>query len=209
MGNVEAIVIEESLFEDTYKALVFAFNYSGEQYDRPLMNRMSDGPQKAGKGLSGVDGAAQSGFIRSEVAALGRLFESTLIARIAPKTIPCQCKKSCCRGHKANPEWRTAIAFLADHMRTHALAGCTSTSLLRSAYVELYFSHKSARARFDRIAEVNNVDRRTVSAHYYKISALLGGVPARGERAAELGLEAEAFNAIDGQLRACGMVGGD
>ena len=38
---------EEPLFDSAHAALVYAFNYSGQAYDRPLMNRLADDPVDA------------------------------------------------------------------------------------------------------------------------------------------------------------------
>lgn len=61
----------EPMFKSAHAALVFALNYSMQQYDRPLINRIAAGHTKEShKGLSGVDGAAQAGMIRAELARL-------------------------------------------------------------------------------------------------------------------------------------------
>jgi hypothetical protein len=52
------------LFRTPQAALVFAFNYSMQQQDRPLMDRLASPAARTGKGLSGVDGAGQAGMIR-------------------------------------------------------------------------------------------------------------------------------------------------
>ena len=199
--------LETHLFTSAHAALVFAFNLSGQCYDRPMMNRMADGQKREGKGLSGLDGAGQAGMIRAEVSALGPLAEAILTARIAPRTTPCHCRSSCCSGYKANAEWTNAIAFLADHVRKTALFGCTSHGLLRREYVRRYFSSKESKVSLDKIAEKYSVDRHTVSAHASKVAAMLGGVTAKKDRNEVPGLESAAMDAIEERLRAIGMVG--
>ena len=78
----------EPLFINAHSALVFAFNFSGQCYDRPMMNRMAAPSVGTGKGLVGLDGAAQAGMIRGEVKSLGKLAEAILIARFAPHSMP-------------------------------------------------------------------------------------------------------------------------
>ena len=80
---------DEILFNSAHGALVFAFNFSGQAYDRPMMNRLATPSVGTGKGLVGLDGAGQSGFIRAEVKAMGKLSEAIIIARIAPRSTPC------------------------------------------------------------------------------------------------------------------------
>lgn len=205
MGSLAEL--ETPLFASAHSALVFAFNFSGQSYDRPMMNRMADGPKRSGKGLVGLDGAGQAGFIRAEVSALGKLAEAVIVARIAPRSIECPCGSSCCSGHKPNVEWSNAIAYLSDHMRRTALFGCTSNGLLRREYVARYFCRKESRDRLEKLAERYGVDRHTISAHAAKVAAMLGGSPAKKDAPAVLGIEDAAMGAIDDRLHAIGMVG--
>ncbi|POR52772.1 hypothetical protein B0G62_10469 [Paraburkholderia eburnea] len=54
----------EKLFRTPQDALVFAFNYSMQRGDRPLVDRLAAPAARTGKGLSGNDGAGQAGMIR-------------------------------------------------------------------------------------------------------------------------------------------------
>lgn len=195
------------LFDTAHGALVFAFNFSGQCYDRPMMNRLAAPAVGSGKGLVGLDGAAQAGFIRAEVQAMGRLAEAILIARISPRSMPCHCRQSCCSGKKPNREWTDAVGYLADHIRTTALSGCTSNGLLRREYVARYFTTKDQRKSLDALAEDHDVARNTVSAHSSKVAVLFGGMPAKGGKPAVIGLESVAMAAIEDRLRAIGMTG--
>lgn len=198
---------DQPLFVSAHAAMVFAFNFASDCYDRPIMNRLADGPRAAGKGLAGLDGAAQAGMVRAEVAALGRLAEAIIIARIAPRSTPCSCKSACCSGKRANKEWLAAISVISDHMRTTALAGCTSHGLMRREYVVRYFAGKDQRRNLEELAEHYKIDRKTISAHCGKVSFALGGSPARNGVSAVTGLEHAAMDAAEERLRACGMVG--
>lgn len=197
----------EPLFESAHGALVFAFNFSGQCYDRPMMNRLASPTFGTGKGLVGLDGAAQAGFIRAEVQALGKLAEAILIARLAPRSMPCHCRQSCCSGKKPNKEWTDAIAFIADYVRNTALAGCTANGMMRREYVVRHFSRKEERIGLDDLAEKHDINRHTVSAHAAKVALLLGGQQAKKDKPAAPGLESAAMNAIEDQLRDIGMVG--
>lgn len=186
---------EDVLFSSAHAALVFALNYSGQAYDRPMMNRLAAPATGSGKGLAGLDGAAQSGMIRAEIKALGKLAEAILIARIAPRWMPCACRAACCSGRTPNCEWTDAVAILADMVRTTALAGCTAHGLLRRAYIVRYMTAKDARCTIEEIASRYEINRKTAEAHYGKVSKYL--------RATEAAAEA----AIDDRLRTVGMVG--
>ena len=207
MGQSATAEVFAPLFESAHGALVFAFNFSGQCYDRPMMNRLASPSLGSGKGLAGLDGAAQAGMIRAEVCAVGKLAEAILIARIAPRSMPCHCRQSCCSGKKPNKEWTDAISYLADYVRTTALAGCTSNGILRREYVVRYFSRKDERVSLEVLAERHDVARNTVSAHAAKVALLLGGVPPKKDRAVVPGFEAMAMDAIEERLRDIGMVG--
>jgi hypothetical protein len=204
---VVEVQMEEALFSSAHAALVFAFNFSGQSYDRPMMNRMATASTGSGKGLVGLDGAGQAGMIRAEVKSMGKLAEAILIARIAPRTTPCSCRASCCSGHKPNKEWTDAISFLSDHVRTTALAGCTANGLLRRECVIRYFTRKDDRRSIEAIAEEHDIARNTVSAHARKVSFCFGGAPGRKGQSAVPGLEDAAMAAIDDRLREIGLVG--
>lgn len=80
-----AEAIEEPLFSSVHSALVFAFHYSMQAYEPSLLGRLlkrrEDEFAVKGKGLVGMDGAAQAGFILREVAALHEAERSVIIAR--------------------------------------------------------------------------------------------------------------------------------
>lgn len=198
---------EAILFHNAHAALVFAFNFSSQCYDRPMMNRMGAPSVGSGKGLVGLDGAAQAGFIRAEVSALGKLAEALLTARIAPRSTPCECRSACCSGHRPNKEWTDSIAYLANHVRQTALFGCTSNGLMRREYVVRYFAKKDERAAIEALAEKYSIDRHTVSAHASKVATLFGGTRPSKDKPAMPGLESAAEGAIEDRLREIGMVG--
>jgi hypothetical protein len=185
-------------FKNAHTALVFAFNFSGQHYDRPLMSRMADRFAGSGKGLVGLDGAAQAGMVRAEVKALGRLNEAIITARFAPRAIPCNCGAPCCSGKRQNTEWTNAVAWLSDHMRKTALAGCVSNAVLRREYVARYFTKKEARASLDDVAARHGIHRNTVAAHAAKVVAFLAGT--RHGKDFTPGLEEVAMDAISERL---------
>ena len=207
MGQSATAEVFAPLFESAHGALVFAFNFSGQCYDRPMMNRLASPAVGSGKGLVGLDGAAQAGMIRAEVQTLGRLAEAIIIARIAPRSVPCHCRSACCAGHRPNKEWTDAISVLADYVRTTALAGCTSNGMLRREYVVRHFTRKDDRISLEALAEKHDIHRDTASAHAAKVALLLGGAQAKKGKPGVLGLESVAMDAIEDKLRGIGMVG--
>lgn len=197
----------EPLFVNTHGALVFAFNFSGQSYDRPMMNRLAAPAIGSGMGLVGLDGAGQAGMIRAEVRALGALAEAILMARIAPRTTPCHCRSACCSGKRPNWEWVNAIAFLADHVRQTAMYGCCANGLMRRDYVERYFTRKADRLSLEALAEKHDINRDTASGHFARVALLFGGAASRKGTPAQIGLEHVAMDAADQRLRDAGIVG--
>lgn len=204
MTATATMQVEQGLFDSAHGALVFAFNFSGQCYDRPMMNRMASPAVGSGKGLVGLDGAGQAGMIRAEVRALGRLAEAILVARIAPRTMPCSCRSACCAGVRPNKEWTDAISILADHVRNTALAGCVSNGLLRREYVVRYFTRKEQRASLDQLSDRHNIARNTASAHNAKVAALFGG--SAKKNGACPGLESAAVAAVEDRFRSVGLI---
>jgi hypothetical protein len=191
----------EALFRSAHAALAFALNYSMQQYDRPLMNRVAAGPAKEeGKGLSGLDGAAQAGMIRAELARLAPLHQAVLVANIAPQQVPCECRAACCGGWKTNPEWSDAISELTTVAAAAALAGCVSNGRLRSALIQRLLGAKATLAD---LAARHDVDEKTAGAHSAKLKRWLfgsgGGVP---------GLHQQASHAFSDRLEASGLIDG-
>lgn len=197
---------DDFLFRSAHSALVFAFNFSGQCYERSMMNKLAAPNIGTGKGLAGLDGAAQAGMVRTEVQKMGKLAEAILIARLAPRTNPCACRSACCSGWRINLEWSDAISHLGDHIRNTALAGCTSNAIMRRAYVVRFFTAKDKRESLETIAEKHDIDRNTVSAHSAKVARLFGGSIAKGKEPLP-GLESVAMDAIEDRLREIGMVG--
>lgn len=85
---------DEALFKSTHDALVFAFQYAGQQSPKtPAMayRNPGDAPIGKGKGLSGLDGAAQAGMILAEVDRLPDDQHNVIVARYDRATHECKC----------------------------------------------------------------------------------------------------------------------
>lgn len=102
-------VYEEALFANTHQALVYAFNYQNQQSPASPMGRAMTGPTGSGKGLSGVDGAAQAGFILAAVERLPRESRNVITARFGNVLHECKC----CGQPTAGDNWRAAINTLS------------------------------------------------------------------------------------------------
>lgn len=79
----EAAPITDPLFDSAYAALAFAYRYSTQQYQPTPMARFMRGSIGSGKGLHGLDGAAQAGIIRAIVEALPGPERNAIVGRFA------------------------------------------------------------------------------------------------------------------------------
>jgi len=100
-----------ALFNNTHEALIFAFNYSTQQYALSPMSKLALKGAGSGKGLVSVDGAAQAGMILAEVDRLKPIHRSCIIARYAMKTVECKC----CGSNGMSEQYRTEIGSLREH----------------------------------------------------------------------------------------------
>lgn len=183
----------EPMFHSTHEALMFAFNFSLQQYDAPPMAKLMRGAIGSGRGLVGLDGAGQSGLVRAEVMALPGVQQYILAARYASRSVPCDCRKPCCSGQMVGKEYREAIEWLTDYVLRAALTGCTSNHRLRRLLVLRSFGVKAG--SLEDISDETGVHRNTVSDQNQRVQKHLRD------------LEDKAQRAIDDRLRACGMVG--
>jgi hypothetical protein len=151
--------MDDIQFKSAFDAVRFAMCYSSQQYGETLMAKRLRGESTGqGMGLIGLDGAGQSGIIRREMWELPDLHLSVLVARAAPHDVPCDCGRSCCRGHRANLEWQAAIAWLTN--ASAAYVSGFSHYQVRRAIVERIFGRKED---LNAIAERCDAHRNTVS----------------------------------------------
>ena len=198
----------EILFTSADDALRFAFSYSTQQYSpTPMARAMRGGNVGTGKGLVGVDGAAQAGMVRAELKGFSELHRSLLIAQFAPDELPCPCTAPCCSGNRPNREWADAITYLTDHT-THLFAGGLSHYRLRRTLIERHFgAHRDMHGKkltLERLAQQCDIHRQTVSTHHQKLMAWLRGTKGANGTA---GVQSTALQRADELLRDCGIVG--
>lgn len=103
-------MIEDPLFKSTHEALIFAFRHAGQQSPKtPMTYLMKTEQLGSGKGLSGLDGAAQAGFILAEVCRLPDDQHNIIVARYGHVLHECPC----CEQETPSDEWRAAIDALS------------------------------------------------------------------------------------------------
>ena len=199
---------EQPLFSSAHNALTFAFNFSAQQYERPLMNRLADSPTAVvSKGLSGMDGAGQAGLIFCALERLKPLHQFIVFATYAPRELPCSCRYPCCSGKKRNELWEECIRAIEEAAVTGALAGCVTTRTLRRGLVKRAFGDKSM--SMAELAEQAEVSVNTATNHYNRIKQWLHGRRAGRDVEAQPGEKTVALMAIDALLTENGVVGSD
>src|SRR5574340_220522 len=101
----------DALFPSTHNALRFAFEFNPEQYGEGtlagLLKRAAG--IGSGKGLVGLDGAAQAGMILAEVWRLPALERHAIIARYGQRRTECRC----CGSPGMSEEWKLAVEGIA------------------------------------------------------------------------------------------------
>lgn len=199
------MIDQEPLFASAHNALLFAFNFSGQQYDRPMMNRLADDPiDYVSKGLSGMDGAAQAAMVFNKLFHLPPLYQYIVFATYAPRSIPCACRYPCCSGQKRNELWHACIQMIEEAAITQALPGCVSHRLLRRGLVMRAFGDKSI-VMAD-LAEKAGVHRDTATNQASRIKIWLHGQPARRGHDAIEGIKTAALRMIEQILVEAGLV---
>ena len=190
--------MDNYLFKNAHDALVFAFNYSGQQFGRSLLNTTM-APVGSGKGLSGVDGAGQAGMIRAAVARMGRIPEAILTARFAPRTVIDElCSCPACDKKHPNREWTAAIEVLAQYLKENLLEGNYTSWDMRTQYIMRLFIDRNKNVTFDELASRNNVHKNTVVAHFKIVRSFFLG---------NTGWEHQTMSMIEDELIDIGMVG--
>lgn len=137
----------------------FAFNFSHGSLKKSFL-ALAAGGSSSGKGLGGLDGAAQAGMILLEVNQLAPARRRIIEARFLPQTKPCSCRSPCCRGTKDTAEWREAMEWLIEYVLVHGLTASISHYRLRRAVVRRYFGERES---FPKIARANGVHTDTAS----------------------------------------------
>ena len=194
----------DPLFKDAHEALVYAYNFSHQQYPRSPMSKAIL-QSRAGRGLGGLDGAAQAGMIRAEVEQLDRLERAFIVARFAPASVPCDCGRSCCSGNRPNEEWTNAIGILSLHLKEVVLFGCKTTIDMRVDYLKRFFLQKNTCLSIEALGEKHCVVKNTICRHLAEVKSFFLGNVVNGDRSP--GLEERAMTAITDRLEQAGIIG--
>jgi hypothetical protein len=172
MNAVVETVAPEALFKGAPQALRFAFNFAAQQYAKAGMAALMGSASRlgAGKGLVGLDGAAQAGLILRELAELPKDQRDCLTARYTER-------------HEERTEWRLqaytvqwADAIDAMTMFTGYLVTGMSHQQLRRNLVRRYFGDK---IDMSAISQKVGVHRATANNHWAIFSKALRELESR------------------------------
>jgi hypothetical protein len=179
---------QQPIFRNTHEALVFAYQYSAQQYAESPMAKMmkrSGGELGSGRGLVGLDGAAQAGFVMAEVERLSSIQRACIIVKYARRSEPCKC----CGGERPTPAFQLAIEALT----AWAVPAGISHMRVRRALVQKWA--RAGKVEFKELASEYGMNRKTIGEQFQVLKKRLDDV------------DQQAQCAIDDALRQCGMVG--
>ncbi|MGP8437169.1 DNA-binding protein [Paraburkholderia fungorum] len=166
-------VKHDGIFKSAHEAVIFACNYAAQQYAMsPMAKLLQRGGSGSGRGLIGLDGAAQSGMVLAELQRIDYVQMLVLVARCAPRKERCECKHACCGGWKPNPLYRDAVSQLTE-LVIPALGGAFSLRRFRASVIEKFFGEK---IKIKEIAGDLNIPPRTAERHASIINAYLKDV---------------------------------
>lgn len=169
--------MSEYPFRSASEALRFALTFSmGAKPNRDAVNQLAAPTKSTGRGLGGMDGAAQAGMVLLELKACGEFYSNLLIAKVAPRKLPCSCKSACCSGFTPNWDWTYAFGYLVSKVlvemqgRSDRVRGLAQNHYLRSHLVMKYLgSNESVKD----IAKEADVSEQTAHSHRKMIFSIL------------------------------------
>ena len=194
----QSVAQEEALFSSAHAALTFALNFSGQQFGKSAVAEFAaPAGGGSGKGLGGLDGAAQAGMVKQELHSCGLLVESLLVARVAQDTTVCSCNSACCSGRRANKEYQDALGFLTMEC-AQFFAGMLSLYSVRRGLIRKHFGEKVS---LKELALDAGCNEKTVYSQNEKISAWL-----KGTDRDHSGQEAKAWMVFENKLKNAGLI---
>lgn len=140
---------EEPLFRSAHDALKFAFLFSSQQYPVTAMAKLMKGIVGSGKGLVGLDGAAQAGFICGMLTELQAQHRAVLTAKYA---------------RREDKRFIAAVNLLS--MDPTIAPSGLSNRIERQALVGRHFGEKVS---IIEVAELTGQHRNTVNKHHFVI----------------------------------------
>lgn len=183
-----------ALFRSAHDALRFAYNFNGTNVTRTLIGEI---PKGTGKGLGGLDGAAEAGNIKRIVCSKGSLVEALVIANFSPHIIP----RSISKGWYVSLGWISAIRYLARLTEERCFCG-VGDEVYRGKIVAKVFGRE--RESITDIGMSASVSRATAYRHFKKVKKyILGG------RTGDKGIFQKSMELLDEEFSKMGIVGNE
>lgn len=176
------------LFKSTHDALRFAYNFNGTNV---VTATLGIPPGGNGKGLGGLDGAAEAGNIKRIVESLGEKVTAWAVVSFAPSRFPCSCGRSCCKGWRENPEWSEAAIEMAK----------ISFGIKRLSVIRQFFLGNEEKKQVAEIARTESIPKSIAKKLLQETIDFFDGIPPNR------GVSQVFEDAIDQQLRKAGIVG--
>lgn len=180
----------DPVFASAHAALKFALNFSHGTLKKNFLAQ-AQGGGAPGRGLGGLDGAAQAGMILAELGNLSSVRRYIQVGRFAPPSTPCACRSQCCSGARETPAWTEAVDYLTEYALAAGLTGTISHYRLRRALVMRYLG---VRGSFVAMAAACHVNRDTASDNYRRFAEHFKTEERHG------------FYEIEGRLKAAGII---
>lgn len=139
--------MDRAPFRSTADALRFLFNPDRVVCSRSAVSRLADMKRSEPGQLSGLDGAATAASAQAMLG--GRLTQvqlAVLACRYAPSKSRCNCKSDRCSGWVVNPQWQTAVSYMAQEAKLKVFKGANGVYLrfITAVLWKEYAKHKGA-----------------------------------------------------------------
>lgn len=157
----------EPLFRSGHEALRFAYAYNAQQYPMTIMGRMMRGSSLgSGRGLHGLDGAAEAGNVKRVV---GGLPSSQVLALTARYTLD-------------EAEFRRATGGLVGVAVNSLPTGIHSARLVLSLVVR-YYRRKDV--RLAELCDAHGMDAATMTRRWQRVRETLRAIESAADTAAD------------------------
>ena len=191
-----------ALFRSTHDALKFAYNFDGTNCTNVMIGVP---PHGNGRGLGGLDGAAEAGNIKRIVHSLGNDTEMIIVARFMPERIICRCGRVCCKGWYASLGWKSALRYLARTLSPVCFGGKGSEEYRMDVVAHWFrpdeMSIEEIVEKEEKLNPEKKVSRSTAYEHFDAVRKFFHSTKKRK------GAEQVVFDAVDNELQRLGIVG--
>lgn len=158
-------VAQEPLFRSVTDALLFAFNFSREQGGESFLAKLIYQNLGSGKGLIGVDGAAQAGMILAAVGRLPPAYKAAITARFCNRYIDSDwCDK------QFSESFKTSVNALSAYLLP---SGKLSSGRLRTTLVVAHYTNN---INFTSVGKEFQIERESVAKYFKDIRSRINNI---------------------------------